>query len=308
MKKRLQGLIFCLCLLLAFTGCGNSGKENGEYQVYYVNIENSKILPEDYDSSGATGEELIAELLERMQMAPNSGKLRRTIPQSIEVKGFTINEDLLTIDFSKGYSSLSATEEVLVRAAVVKTVLQESTISRVSFTVETEPLCNKSGSLVGSMNKDSFVENPGKQINTTVETQLKLYFANSDGTGLVEESREVHYSTNISVEKLIVEQLIEGPKKSGRRATIPSETKIISVTVAEGVCYVNLDASFYNQNAEIKEEVVLYSIVNSLTELQGVNKVQIAVNGDTKGKCRYTYELSKMYEADKSLIIGESNE
>lgn len=302
MKKRLQGLLFCFCLLFVFTGCGRDGKEAGEYQVYYLNIENSKILSEDYNSNGVMGEELIAELLERLQMAPDSGKLRRTIPQSIEVKGFTQNDDLLTIDFSKGYNNLSSSEEVLMRAAIVKTVLQESSISRVSFTVETEPLCNKSGSLVGSMTKDSFVENPGKQINTTIETQLKLYFANSDGTGLLEENREVHYSTNISVEKLIVEQLIEGPKKAGRKATIPAETKIISVTVAEGVCYVNLDTSFYNQNAEIKEEVVLYSIVNSLSELQGINKVQIAVNGDTKGKCRYTYELSKMYEADKSLI------
>ena len=302
MKKRLQGLIFCFCLLFVFTGCGKDGKEDSEYQVYYLNMENSKILSEAYDSNAKTGEELIAEFLERLQMAPDSRKLRTTIPQSIEVKGFTQNDDLLTIDFGKGYGNLSPSEEVLVRAAIVKTVLQESSISRVSFTVETEPLCNKSGSLVGSMNKDSFVENPGKQINTTIETQLKLYFANANGTGLVEESREVHYSTNISVEKLIVEQLIEGPKKAGRKATIPAETKIISVTVAEGVCYVNLDASFYNQNAEIKEEVVLYSIVNSLSELQGINKVQIAVNGDTKGKCRYTYELSKMYEADKSLI------
>ena len=304
MKTKLRYFILCFCLLFLFTGCGNK-KKDGEYQIYYLDIENSKILSEDYDSSSTSREDLIAEFLEQMKEAPDSSKLRRTIPESVLVKGFTVNEDLLTIDFSKGYTNISATQEVLMRAAIVKTVLQEETISRVSFTIESEPLCNKSGSLVGSMNKDSFVENPGKQINNTIETEVVLYFSSMDGASLVRERREVHYSTNISVEKLIVEQLIEGPQKSGIKATIPSETKIISVTVAEGVCYVNLDTSFYNQNAEIKEEVVLYSIVNSLTELKGINKVQIAVNGDTKGKCRYTYELSKMYEADKNLIIGE---
>ena len=293
MKTKLRYFILCFCLLFLFTGCGNK-KKDGEYQIYYLDIENSKILSEDYDSSSTSREDLIAEFLEQMKEAPDSSKLRRTIPESVLVKGFTVNEDLLTIDFSKGYTNISATQEVLMRAAIVKTVLQEETISRVSFTIESEPLCNKSGSLVGSMNKDSFVENPGKQINNTIETEVVLYFSSMDGASLVRERREVHYSTNISVEKLIVEQLIEGPQKSGIKATIPSETKIISVTVAEGVCYVNLDTSFYNQNAEIKEEVVLYSIVNSLTELKGINKVQIAVNGDTKGKCRYTYELSKM--------------
>uniref|UniRef100_UPI0040565A69 GerMN domain-containing protein n=1 Tax=Agathobacter sp. TaxID=2021311 RepID=UPI0040565A69 len=304
MKKRLRMFLLCICFAFVFIGCGNHHAD-GEYQVYYLNIENSKIVPEGYDSSGATGKELIAEFLERLQTAPDSSKLRRTIPESVVVNGFNINEDSLLIDFGKGYSELSATQEILIRAAIVQTVLQESSISHVSFTVETEPLCNKSGSLVGSMNRESFVENPGKQINSAIETELTLYFASTDGTGLVKENREVHYSTNISVEKLIVEQLIGGPHKSGSKPTIPSETKIISVTVAEGVCYVNLDAAFYNQSPDIKEEVVLYSIVNSLTELQSVNKVQIAVNGDTKGKCRYTYELSKMYEANPELLAGK---
>ena len=118
----------------------------------------------------------------------------------------------------------------------------------------------------------------------------------------MKETRTVHYSTNVSMEKLIMEQLIEGTKKSGNMSTLPSGTKIISISVADGVCYINLSDSFKNQNAEVNEEIVLYSIVNSLTELQGVSKVQIAVNGSTEGKVRFTYELSKMYERDFKLL------
>ena len=151
------------------------------------------------------------------------------------------------------------------------------------------------------MSADSFVENPGKQINSSVETTLTLYFA-KDGTELVRENRKVHYSTNISMEKLIMEQLIEGPKKSGTMATLPSGTKLISVSVVDGVCYVNLSDSFKNQNPEVSEELVLYSIVNSLTELPGVTKVQIAINGSTDGKVRFTYDLSNMYERDLKYI------
>ena len=60
--------------------------------------------------------------------------------------------------------------------------------------------------------------------------------------------------------------------------------------------------SFKAQNAEVNEEIVLYSIVNSLTELQGVTKVQISINGSTEGKLRYTYDLSKMYERDMKYV------
>jgi germination protein M len=233
--------------------------------------------------------------------------MRRTIPETIEVLGIKTNEAHLTVDFSKEYNSLSVTEEVLMRAAIVRTLLQCKEYSLVTFTVESEPLKTKDGSLVGSMTKDSFLENPGIQINTSKQASLTLYFASGDGRSLVKETREVHYSTNISVEKLVMEQLIEGPKKQDATATIPVETKIITLSVMDGVCYVNLDNNFQNQNQEITEEVVLYSIVNSLTELSGVNKVQISINGDTSGKCRYTYDLATMYEKNLSLLETKEN-
>ena len=152
------------------------------------------------------------------------------------------------------------------------------------------------------MTSDSFVENPGEQINSSVVTNLTLYFSDIEGTGLVKETREVHYSTNISMEKLVLEQLIEGPKKTGSVATVPSGTKLISVSTVDGVCYVNLSDGFKNQNTVIAEDVLLYSIVNSLTELPGVAKVQLSINGDTKGSVRYVYDLSKMYERNFDIL------
>lgn len=76
------------------------------------------------------------------------------------------------------------------------------------------------------------------------ESNTETLFSNKAGTRLVPETREVHYSSNISLEKLVMEQLIEGPRKSGLLATIPSETKLITITVVDGVCYVNLDEMF----------------------------------------------------------------
>ena len=112
----------------------------------------------------------------------------------------------------------------------------------------------------------------------------------------------MHYSSNISMERLVMEQLMEGPKESGLQATIPTGTKLITITVVDSVCYVNLDEMFFNQNKEISEQVILYSIVDSLAELPNVEKVQISINGDTSGKCRYTYDLATMYEADLSMV------
>lgn len=302
MYKRIICLLLSIAILLTFTGCGDNDVKDGDYTVYYLNMDMTKIVEEEYNSTGVAGEELIEELLGKLQSAPDSKKLRQTIPSNVKVNNFKINGACLYLDFSEEYNKLTATEEVLIRAAIVRTMLQVGDYSFVAFTINSEPLRTHDGTLVGSMSSDSFIENPGEQINSSIETTLTLYFSNSDGTALVKETRTVHYSTNISMEKLIVEQLIEGSKKSKNLATLPSGTKIISVTVVDGVCYVNLDESFKNQNSEVNEEVVLYSIVNSLTELSSISKVQISINGDAKGKLRYTYDLSKMYERNMDLV------
>ena len=61
-----------------------------------------------------------------------------------------------------------------------------------------------------------------------------------------------------------MEQLIEGPRKSGLLATIPSETKLITITVVDGVCYVNLDEIVFESESGNLGTCCLYSIVDSL--------------------------------------------
>lgn len=306
MKKKIIPVLLLLTLLLSLTaGCsGNNQKK--QYVVYYLNSEVTKLVPKKVELENTSGSAQIDELLKDLQTQPEDASLRQTIPKTVEILGVSAMSYQITVDFSKEYYDMKPTEEILTRAAIAKTLLQITDYPYVMFTVESKPLLNGNGTNVGAMNLDSFVENPGEQINSSQKTTLTLYFSNKDGDQLVPETREVHYSSNISLEKLIMEQLMEGPKESGLQATIPTGTKLITITVVDKVCYVNLDEMFLNQNKEISEQVVLYSIVDSLSELPSVDKVQLSINGDTSGTCRYTYDLATMYEADLSMVEGGS--
>jgi germination protein M len=293
------GLILTLVLVLL---CGCSGeKSDRTVQLFYLNMDLTKITAEEYAPEAEGGLALANELLAKLQTDPEDSNLRQAIPSSVKINSCNYNGYALVVDFSEEYYNMSMTEEVLTRAAIVKTLLQIRDYSSIAFTVESSALLDAKGTMVGYMDADSFVENPGAQINSSIEATLTLYFASADGMGLVKEKRSVHYSSNISLDKLVVEQLIEGPKTSGLQATIPSGTRPINISTVDGICYVNLDETFQNQNNEIAEKVVLYSIVNSLAELPDVEKVQISINGDTTGKVRYDYALSEMYEPDDSL-------
>lgn len=301
MKKKLFATLFLFVTMLLLAACGKQQNDD-QYVAFYLNADMTKIVPQEIElkATDATGQ--IQELLTILQTKPEDAGLRQTIPDKVKVLGVTEVSYQVTIDFSKEYYELNPTEEILTRAAIAKTLLQVDAHPYVLFTVESKPLETASGTVVGAMSEDSFLENPGEQINSSQKTTLTLYFSSKDGTKLVPEKREVHYSSNISLEKLVMEQLMEGPKTKGILATVPTGTKLITITVVDGVCYVNLDETFLNQNQEISEQVVLYSIVDSLTELSSVDKVQVSINGDTSGKCRYTYDLAPMYEQDLSIV------
>lgn len=81
----------------------------------------------------------------------------------------------------------------------------------------------------------------------------------------------------------MVERLIAGPDAENEELypVINPATKVLGVTVKDGTCYVNLDNGFLTQTYNVSAEVQIYSIVNSLVELSNINKVQIAVNGNT---------------------------
>lgn len=165
------------------------------------------------------------------------------------------------------------------------------------------------GISVGMMTADTFIENAGNEINAYEKVNLRLYFANEEGNLMVEENqRNVVYNSNISMEKLVVEKLIEGPKSAGAYPTINPAAKIVSVTVKDGICYVNLDSAFQSQPYNVTSEVTIYSITNSLVELPNVNKVQIAVDGETNISYRENVSLNTVFERNLDLLSTAQNQ
>ena len=170
-----------------------------------------------------------------------------------------------------------------------------------------EPLTDASGAVVGMMRGDSFIDNAGKEISTYETVKLKLYFANEEGTGLTSINRNVVYNSNFSVERQVVEEIIAGPKVddigvSNVHPVMNGNTKVISVNIRDGICYVNLNEVFLNQSYQVMPEVTIYAITNSLVELGNVNKVQILVNGETNINYQESISLSTTFERNLDLI------
>ena len=309
MKKRIQPLLI-LIISLVLSGCKASEDVDAKriFLVNYISNEETKVITQEYimQAELSDAEAQVEELLLELETMPDKLEYKAPLAQEIEVLDFEIKEGNLMLDMNDKYKELSVPLEVLTRAALVRTLTQVNGVNYVGMTIEGQPLMDSLGSPLGMMSAETFVDNEGSQINSMEQARIKLYFTDETGTQLVAVNRTLIYNTNISMEKLVMEQLIAGPTEmaKGVYPTLNPGTKVLGVTINDGTCYVNLDETFLTQLSNATAEVVIYSIANSMVELSNVNKVQISVEGETDILYRETISLNSTFERDLDLVIN----
>lgn len=314
--KRVVLSAFLFLLLGVIAACGKSSEQVGQQlQVFYLNKEETEIISMPYEAvhTPKEREDLVRELLNALESQPKEPGLQSAI-RGFLVKDCIVRESQVTLNFSKEYEMQHFTREVLARAAIVKTLTQLDSVQLVLFQVEGKNLADSLGEEVGVLSSDSFLDNTGQEMKKYEETTINLYFANATGDSLVKVNRKLHYNTNISLEKLVVEQIVAGPLNSKNYVseiypTVNKETKIIGVSVKDGICYVNLSNHFLTPMESVTPDITLFSLVNSLTELPGIVKVQFAIEGDTKVTFGEKYQFTALFERNLQLTKeGRSNE
>lgn len=302
MKKYI--FIVCMMIILLFAGCGKEEHPEGStcYTLYFISNDSTKLITKEYWTTTTNESELFEELRTELSKVPEKLEYAPPFNSNVVLRKWKSQNGRLLLDFESSYAKLAPDTEVLTRAAIVKTFSQMKGINYVSFQVDGKDLEDNLGKLVGAMYSDSFIYNEGAQINSYEEITLNLYFANEKGDALVKTEKTIMYNTNIAMERIILEQLIAGSKGTKGYATINPDTKVLSVVVKDGVCYVNLNNTFLTQVYSVTPEVVVYSIVNSLCEVSGINKVQISVDGDTSIVFREKMQLNAMYERSLDML------
>lgn len=299
-SARLLCLFLASCIIMALGACGED-EPIGENtcQVYFVSSSETKVEQHFHEMKAETPEEKLEELLQCLATIPEKLEYKAPLAMGFQVLDVKKEGATLLLDMDAAYMQLPVTTEVLVRAAIVRTLTQLDDISYVGITVEGSQLYDNVGRPVGWMKADQFIDNDGNEINTYELARVQLYFATEDGTNLIASYREKYYSTSMQRERFVVEELIAGPgsQVEGIYPSVNPDTKIINVTTKDGICYVNVDSNFLTVVNNVPTEESIYAIVNSLVELSNINKVQILVNGEVPS----TFSAS-IYERNLDIV------
>lgn len=310
-------LLGCLVLLVsgALWGCGSTEQSLDQLYIYYLNQDGTGLAAQAYapddgaqagmaaslELSDAEADSLVAEMLDCL--STTSQDISHVPP----IRDFTLNSwkregNVLTLDFSREYQQQDKIHEILVRAAIVDTLCQVDGVNSVIFTSGGERLKDAEGNVLPPQSADMFINNTGREIQNYERVRLHLYFASEAGDKLVDTYRNVVYNSNISMERLVVEEVLKGPNSSVVYPTLNPETKIISITTRDGVCYVNLDQNFLTDPYNVTPQVAVYSLVNALTELPAVHEVQISVNGETNVKFMDNLSLTTVFGRNEDVM------
>ncbi|MCR5650915.1 MAG: GerMN domain-containing protein [Lachnospiraceae bacterium] len=294
-----------MMLLPVLSGCAdNTASDSGrKVRVYYPEENYSKLLSMERTMLSEKKEDRVDELIKALYYEPVINHMIPVLNEGVKIKSRTVSGDLLCVDMSASYNGLTKTEEVLTRAAIVETLTQVDGINYVELSVNGEELKDDHGIPYGPMRGDSFINDTATEINTYDRRRVTLYFADMEGYHLIKTTRSVVYTANMSTEKLIVQKLIEGPQESDEAyPTIPKDTALLSVTVKNEICYVNFNAAIREKPYKVAENAVIYSIVDSLTELPNIDKVQILIEGVSDGMLYDSMSLDRLYERDMDIV------
>ena len=117
--------------------------------------------------------------------------------------------------------------------------------------------------------------------NKSTKMKVKVYFPDDAGINLVAVARSIEIHNESEKYPAVVNLLMQYPNEKDLTVIFPKNAKINSVTFKDGTAFVDFDANITKSFAggSTGEELLVGSVVRTLTEFKEVKQVRFLVDG-----------------------------
>lgn len=280
--KRLLALLSSLVVLLSLCACtdGKDAAAEDGYMLWFAVARDSK-----RNDSAAVYREIrewnntpsAYGLMVALLRGPQSEDLYSPFPANTSLNFLITEGETVWIDLSEEYGSLSGIDLTLADYCITLTLCQLPEIENVKITVDGESIHNRNRQTMreGDVLLSGIEEEPDTFL-------AALYFPDSSGKALTVEYRQVIRTEDRDAVEIVMEELLYGPMEGVGSRSLPEGTRIRSLSVRDGICYVDLSQEFMDNAPQTVEEagLTMYALVNTLCVRSGVSQVQLLIEGE----------------------------
>lgn len=299
--KRLLSLLLILSLLLPLASCA-SDPYTCPGNFYYRRTEtffegtDGVIAGEERELEGIQDD--IGAILEAYLEGPASGELESPFPRDTKVLEWEMILGSLHINFNEAFAQLSGIDLTIACSCIAQTFLELTDASTIRIRANGALL---NGSAYVIMSADNL--NLSDDSVDKLRTDLTLYYTDEDRRYLIGHNVRVNLAAQDDVVSYLVEQLMTAPSGMGLVSPLPSGTKLLSSEIKDGVCTLDFSTEF-EQNAftqSYAQRTTLLSLVNTLTQLESIEKVEFHLEGNLMARYRQL-NISTALVFDESAI------
>lgn len=209
--------------------------------------------------------------------------LEMPLPQRTKVLGISIRDNVARVDFSEDFlDHKDKIHEQLSVTALVYTLTQFPTIDSVQIIVN--------GQEIQSLLYDTYIKLPLDKdigINTVVNDGVNLkdsvriltYYPIKRGNNTIFLPRTKVVNKPQDLLKTAVEEYLKGPNSALISNPIPRGVNVIRVAQEDEIAVVNLSSEFTEYTSN-NEKGIIDSLLLTVTEIEGIEKVQILIEGE----------------------------
>ncbi len=276
-------ILINLILVLAICASGCGGQSDSATEAPKVSVENAvfvcypsedRVVKSNESYQLKQPDSIVPSVEEVMSVSMDyyEGKLESYSYMVDDNNNVTLNITV-TEDYTREFG-------LLVMASVSDTMFQMDMVESVRVTLGTA----EGEQIDSKLMLRSTIYHYGDSDNQQTK-RVTLYKAASDGKKLEGLSGTLVLDDYVSM----VESSVVELEKIG---AVPTGTRVNSVSIVSGVCYLDLSKEFEDGIEGVGSELVVYSLVNSITGFNNIDSVMITIDRNVVTSYRGSVDLS----------------
>ena len=233
-------------------------------------------------------EDNIKSIISNLTITDNSkfpDKLNAIIPKGTKLNNITIEDDLITLDFSKELLNIDEELSVKLIESIVYSITELDNINKVNITVDGNPLetyPNTSNKMTLPLTRDIGINKEYTYNSLNNLTKVIIYYSEeiNDDMYYVPVTKYLNNNDNKDKINIIVEELTTSYIYEDNLKSILDENVLLidKEFVDDDLLVLDFNSALFDSNSKIKEEV-LYMLSYSAFANYSVNTISFKVDG-----------------------------